>query len=61
MVTQCLRSVVVSRSGVGGHLESGDVGEVHHLQHLLGLSINLNNILEVKQSEHVIKIFLGGK
>ena len=48
MATQCLRSVVVSRSGVGGHLEPGDVGEVHHLQHLLSLGINLDNILEEK-------------
>ena len=32
----------------GGDLD-GDGGEVHHLQHLLGLSVNLNNVL--KQNE----------
>eukprot|EP00091_Calanus_sinicus_P019159 TRINITY_DN4684_c0_g1_i1.p1 TRINITY_DN4684_c0_g1~~TRINITY_DN4684_c0_g1_i1.p1 ORF type:complete len:101 (+),score=9.68 TRINITY_DN4684_c0_g1_i1:36-338(+) len=30
---------------VGGHLESRDALEVHHLQHLLGLGINLDDIL----------------
>ena len=29
-----------------GHLEAGDRLEVHHLQHLLGLSVNLDDILE---------------
>merc|ERR1712228_787586 len=34
---------------LGGELD-GDGGEVHHLQHLLSLSVNLNNILF--QSRH---------
>ena len=29
-----------------GHLEAGDGLEVHHLQHLLGLSVDLDDILE---------------
>ena len=29
-----------------GHLEAGNRLEVHHLQHLLGLSINLDDVLE---------------
>ena len=28
-----------------GHLETGNRLEVHHLQHLLGLSINLDDVL----------------
>ena len=28
-----------------GHLEAGNRLEVHHLQHLLGLSINLDDVL----------------
>ena len=29
-----------------GHLEAGNRLEVHHLQHLLGLSIDLDDVLE---------------
>ena len=29
-----------------GHLEAGNRLEVHHLQHLLGFSINFDNILK---------------
>ena len=32
-----------------GHLEAGNRLEVHHLQHLLGLSVNLNNVLKDKR------------
>ena len=47
-----LMSVIsLSRLGVGCDLESGDGLEVHHLQHLLGLSVNFNDIiLEKRQS-----------
>ena len=41
-----LMSVIsLSRLGVGGDLKSGDGLEVHHLQHLLGLSVNLNDVI----------------
>ena len=40
-----LVSVGKAGSGVGGHLEAGDGLEVHHLQHLLGFSINLDDVL----------------
>ena len=41
-----LMSVIsLSRLGVGCDLESGDGLEVHHLQHLLGLSVNLNDVI----------------
>ena len=41
-----LMSVVsLSRLGVGCDLKSGDGLEVHHLQHLLGFSINLDDVL----------------
>lgn len=43
------RSLVPEATVLGGELD-GDGGEVHHLQHLLGLSVNLNDIL--KQREH---------
>ena len=29
-----------------GHLEAGNRLEVHHLQHLLGLGVNLDNVLK---------------
>ena len=29
----------------GGELEAGDALEVHHLQHLLGLAVNLDDVL----------------
>ena len=41
-----LRSVGESGSVAGGHLKPGDGLEIHHLQHLLGLGINLDDILE---------------
>ena len=45
-----LMSVIsLSRLGVGGDLKSGDGLEVHHLQHLLGLSVNLNDIILMKR------------
>merc|ERR1719452_129721 len=38
--------VLVSAAAVvGSHLETRDALEVHHLQHLLGLSINLDDVL----------------
>merc|ERR1719452_236385 len=38
--------VLVSAAAVvGSHLETRDTLEVHHLQHLLGLSINLDDVL----------------
>ena len=41
-----LMSVVsLSRLGVGCDLKSGNGLEVHHLQHLLGLSVNLNDVI----------------
>ena len=41
-----LRSVGESGSVVGGHLQAGDGLEIHHLQHLLGLGVNLDDILK---------------
>merc|ERR550539_2001758 len=36
---------VISGPAVGGHLESRNALEVHHLQHLLGLGVNLDDVL----------------
>ena len=44
-----LRSVGESGSVAGGHLKPGDGLEIHHLQHLLGLSVNLNDIILMKR------------
>ena len=44
-VNKCYRIAVLTSSG---HLEAGDRLEVHHLQHLLGLGIDLDDILETK-------------
>ena len=41
-----LRSVRESGSVASGHLKAGDGLEVHHLQHLLGLGVNLDDILK---------------
>ena len=43
--TQGLISVI-SGPAVGRHLESRNALEVHHLQHLLGLGVHLNDVLE---------------
>ena len=42
-----LVTILVPESGAvaGGELD-GNGGKVHHLQHLLGLGINLDNILQ---------------
>ena len=48
-----LRSVGESRSVAGGHLQAGDGLEIHHLQHLLGLGVNLDNILEKFESKNL--------
>ena len=50
-ITEYLVSVLVSASTTSttcssGHLESRNALEVHHLQHLLGLGINLDDILQ---------------
>ena len=42
---QLIKRVLLTSSG---HLEAGDRLEVHHLQHLLGLGIDLDDILETK-------------
>ena len=36
-----------------GHLEPRDGLEIHHLQHLLGLGIDLDDILETKGVIHI--------
>lgn len=41
-----LVSVVSGPAVPSSHLESGDALELHHLQHLLGLSINLDDVLK---------------
>ena len=41
-----LVSVVSGPAVPSSHLKSGDALELHHLQHLLGLSINLDDVLE---------------
>ena len=43
---------VISGPAVGGHLESRNALEVHHLQHLLGLGVNLDDVLQ----ERIIRI-----
>ena len=43
-----LVSVVSGPAVPSSHLESGDALELHHLQHLLGLSINLDDVLGAK-------------
>ena len=42
-----------------GHLEAGNRLEVHHLQHLLGLSINLDDVL--KESVGHVQLHIKAK
>ena len=42
-----LRSVGESGSVAGGHLQARDGLEIHHLQHLLGLGVDLVDILKM--------------